>query len=152
MTTPLGTFPIVEDAVSLEYGGHRYDDLVPVDYLYDPMHEDIRYGDELSEGMVVLLADDEGREAIDKMLLDSSILGRDARLKAITNNRWCRVYNIRLLDDGIVFLGLYSDGRKIARASTNLMTWVVRLDSVPLRKVEEEEIGKTTWMSKHFDQ
>lgn len=100
--------------------GVEYTDLVPQNYQYDPETEDLIYGDQLREGMVVL-ADVHGRA-------DENDPWKTREL--LVKNRWCEVTNKRS-DDCVYFLGLYDNSVKALRTSARSQSWIIKKDSIP---------------------
>jgi hypothetical protein len=94
-------------------------------YLIDPETEDLIWGDELQEGMVVLLED---------AFLGRGRLGKDkADLERV---RWCLVTKLRFEDahggSGRLskFIGVYGDGSKASRVYNTSFAWYVKRDSM----------------------
>lgn len=101
--------------------GVSYDDIVSQNYQMDPETEDVIYGDDLENGMIVLSED--GRASSD---LD---MAYNRRLHI--TNRWCEVTEVRAEADGVYFIALYADGQKKVRSSTETSGWLVKKSSIP---------------------
>lgn len=95
--------------------GIRYTDLVPRDYRFNPKTEELIYGDELADGMMVL-TDSLWQGAVDDI----------AAKTVIETNRWCMVTKIRMEDSAIFFVGVYNDGHMAIRQSSVTDGWYVK--------------------------
>jgi hypothetical protein len=107
----------------------------------NPSTEDVLFGGQLRDGMIVLIH-------------DSSFLGEGPESgewshpyeeeRYLTNNRWCRVTNFlpKLSHDPdiISFIGVYEDGTKQARSYHKSFAWYVKKGCLgqPLIMTEEE--------------
>lgn len=133
---PLGTVPSPIGRLTVEYLGEEYHDVVSYYQEYDLETEDLLYGDDLVDGMVVLAVDrtDEERLYADKT--------PDTRQGLIIKNRWCRVSSFRAEGNAIFFIGIYAEGRKRIRMSLSKEGWIVKKDSVPVKEPFEVD-GKT---------
>lgn len=98
--------------------------IVPQDYRFDPETEDLLAGDELQDGMLVLV--EQGYRA------DESQEYSNGRL--LEKNRWYVVSKVRSDDDNITFIG--ADGQKALYFSSHIGTaWVVKKNSIPTEPV-----------------
>lgn len=102
-----------------------YDDIVPRTYRLDPETEELFYGEDLEEGLVVLLEYWQDR-ADEKMTASPNNAGN-----LLVQNRWCRVTDLRRQGDNSYFIGVYKDGHKTIRSSSNTTGWYVKKDSIP---------------------
>ena len=90
-------------------------------YMSDPETDDLIRGEELQDGMVVLVADG---------LFRGSTMGR------YEDNRWCRVSKLKFSPQreyGRItsFVGVYADGSLFPRSYSESYFWYVKKDSVP---------------------
>lgn len=86
----------------------------------NPETDDLLYGDELDDEMLVLTAPEfrgDQDSKTDKLLRD---------------NRWCRITKLREETGGIFFIGVYEDGQKYLRHSLPLQPWVVKKHTIPV--------------------
>lgn len=106
--------------------GREYTNIVPKDYIMDPVTEDLYYGDELDDGMVVLVEQGYRNDE------DFPTLYR----RLLMTNRWCTVTKARQAMDGmggeevvktVHFVGLYSDGTKEFRSYPPGVGWLVKI-------------------------
>lgn len=88
--------------------------IVPMYAPMDPQTEDVLYGDELQNDMVVLVGSG-GR------MPDNSEL-------APIRNRWCRITKLRYdkNENQIYFIGVYADGDQQVRRSEVNTGWLVK--------------------------
>lgn len=98
---------------------------VPRDYIPDVKTEDVIYGSDLQDGMIVLMEDDLYRVTVTE--------GMSGQLlkTALRENRWQRVTRVRENDGNISFMAVYEDGHKTARRTGKCTGWVVKKDSLP---------------------
>ncbi len=88
-------------------------------------YEDLLYGVDLVEGMIVLLFDPLMKGDPDAIHSDYD------RMHLLQNNRWCEVtqlkittrYDATLL---VSFIGVYRDGTKMPRTFCGSYTWLVK--------------------------
>lgn len=100
-----------------------YDDIVAKHRLTEPTTEDVIYGDELENGMRVLV--ESACRYDDRVLVVNEI--------AVTN-RWCVVTKLRKKEgEKITFVGLYDNDERHVRTSAASDGWVVKLDSIPIK-------------------
>jgi hypothetical protein len=95
---------------------------VPIAYLTDPDTEYLVWGDELQEGMVVVV--------------DGAILSREnpdnierdgySRARVLESARWCRVTKLRRRGELVSFIGVYGDGSQAARTYNIQFAWIVK--------------------------
>lgn len=92
-------------------------------YTANSETESILYGDELEEGMVVMIEDWllRGEE-------ESSSFYDQAR--AEENNQFCKVTRLRK-GNLVRFVGEYEDGTLRTRTFNSSYTWIVKKDSIP---------------------
>lgn len=102
-------------------------------YEMNPDTEDILFdGTELRDGMVVLIENDSSRENLGTV----SLSGGAMLTKALVNNRWCTVSNIRIENSLVYFIAEYENGIKKKRWTSDTYAWYVKKDSIPKDKVE----------------
>ena len=99
---------------------------VPLNFTNDPETEDLIFGDELTEGMVVLLG---GMTRFNPDNYESASQYEKNRI--LETARWCRVVSIRREGSVTVFIGVYGDGTKHKRSHKNSFAWYVKKDSIP---------------------
>mgnify|MGYP001569179396 CR=1 FL=1 len=110
-----------------------YDDIVPRTYRLDPETEELFYGEDLEEGMMVLLEDWQDRT-------DEELTGSLTNVgNLLVRNRWCRVTDLRRQGNISYFIGVYKDGHKTIRSSSNTKGWYVKKDSIPKNDPPEEK-------------
>ncbi len=104
--------------------------LVPDSYLHDPATEVVLSGDQLREGMIVLLeypffrANPDERHA----RYQRPVPHEERNEKA----RWCLIQRIeQIQDDVVTFSALYEDGSTAVRRYSVTMKWYVMVDSLP---------------------
>jgi hypothetical protein len=95
-------------------------------YEQDPEFEDVLYGTDLRDGMIVMLQDtfmrgDPARGTTDPF----------ERQKLMSVNRWCTVTALRVhpragLGPLVSFMGVYADGMKFPRTYDASYTWIVK--------------------------
>lgn len=95
---------------------------VPIGYVMNPADEDLIRGENLRDGMVVLIEDILVRDAPDT-------LGEKSTPYAVTRvlaaSRWCKVTQLK--QGSIVsFVGVYGDGTKMSRAYSDRYFWLVK--------------------------
>ena len=100
-----------------------YNDFVPIDYMMDPVTEDLIRGSELKEGMVVLIEDALVRE--DPKKLDEENTSRTNVLRIWDTSRWCMVTKL-IQGDVMSFIGVYGDGTKMSRMYSDRYCWFVK--------------------------
>lgn len=127
----IGDESVIQKRQTITIDGINYDDIVPKAYRFNPMTEDLLYGDELMDGMVVLAgpASERYNEQMPEMY--------NAGLPV--SNRWCEVSKARQEDDRkIYFVGLYADGQKVVRNTDLTAGWYVKKDSIPVKDTRNE--------------
>lgn len=115
----------------MEIDGVIYTDIVPRNYKLNPATDDLVYGDDLVNGMRVLIGRTTGRYDEGQPELHNAGLP--------INNRWCVVSRVRVTDDTVFFIGVYEDGHKERRSSALVDIWLVKKWTMP--KQEEEPAG-----------
>lgn len=95
---------------------------VPIAYLTDPDTEYLVWGDELQDGMVVVL---DGQSIVRE---NPDNLDRDAytRSRVLESARWCRVTKLRRRGHCVSFIGVYGDGSQAARTYAADYAWIVK--------------------------
>jgi hypothetical protein len=113
-----------------------YLDLVPKWTALAAADEDVIFGDQLEEGMIVILTP-QLRSSDDAKFSDDQKI----REGLLEKNRWCEVTNLRPMGSDIYFIGLYADAQKMVRYCGVNIGWVVKKSSIPVRpeKSTEEE-------------
>lgn len=94
-------------------------------YTNDPQTEDVIYGDDLKNGMIVLL----NRRTIHRED-PKNIRNENERERLLTQNRYCEVTGLRRRGDLVQFIGVYPGGTKVDRTYSNSYTWIVRKDTM----------------------
>lgn len=112
-------------------------DFVSKFYRMNPETDDlIPFGDQLVNGMMVLIESNDFRTRADRPLEDWELE------RALVNNRWCEVSNLRISpprhDNPVLveFIGVYEDGTKAKRAYSYSYSWYVKKDSIQVEKTE----------------
>lgn len=101
--------------------------VIPIDYLLDPATEGIVLsGDELEEGMIVLIEDVLYRYYTGTPLEN---LSADDRHRLLKSARWCKIERLDTSGQLIRFIGVYADGSKCVRSYRMDCAWIVKLDS-----------------------
>lgn len=98
---------------------------VDIDFVNDPCAEDLIYGSELKEGMVVLIESTVTRESAARLESKSP----NERRRALESARWCRIEKLRRNhhNGGMVhFIGVYHDGTKMERSYNESYAWYVK--------------------------
>jgi hypothetical protein len=102
---------------------------ITVDYLLDPATENILFtGDELKEGMVVLIEGTIHRSYNGEPLPN---LTPHQRRDILTCARWCKIETLAVRGGYARFIGIYADGSKCVRVYPSYESWIVKLDSIP---------------------
>jgi hypothetical protein len=96
----------------------------PLDYLMDPSTDDLIRGDELKEGMVVLIEDVVVRNDPQKLGADGT--STYDTLRIYETARWCLVTKLHL-GQIISFVGVYGDGTKMSRSYNHSFFWFVKI-------------------------
>lgn len=108
---------------------------VPFTYLNDPETEDLVYGEELRDGMVVLVEDTIIRANPDHLETRSSY----DRNRILETARWCKVTKLRftpLYDQHgvsgklVKFIAVYADGTQMSRKYNTEYSWYVKRASM----------------------
>lgn len=95
-------------------------------YVANAEYEDIVFGQDLRDGMFVLLEDDLMRQHLD------SIGGDYDRARADEMNRWCEVTRLRVIPRPecasplVKFVGVYPDGTMRVRTYDASYGWIVK--------------------------
>lgn len=100
-----------------------YNDFAPIDYMMDPVTEDLIRGSDLKEGMVVLIEDHLARE--DPKRLSSENLYHSTAVRIWETSRWCMVTKLQQ-GDVMSFIGVYGDGTKMSRMYSDRYCWFVK--------------------------
>lgn len=94
-------------------------------YTMNPDLDDLLFdGNELREGMEVLIEDANERMGIHEHIMEQSYH------MALMRNRWCTVTNLVLEKEYVSFIGAYSDGMKIKWRMPIHLAWLVRKTSI----------------------
>lgn len=93
-------------------------------YEMDPQFEDVIFGADLRDGMVVLLEDHLLRGELDRMDEKYEM----ARVREA--NRWCTVTRLTRSGPLVRFIGLYGDDTKLVRSYHADYAWIVKKDSL----------------------
>lgn len=118
------------------------DGLVDKFYIMNPSDEDlIPYGNQLQEGMVILLEHYGMRREL-KETTDGA-----NRALLYERNQWCRVIDLDLSTSStqIRFTGVYHDGTKRRRQYNVDHSWLAKLDSMPNGEAAWVNKVKTAW-------
>lgn len=93
--------------------------------------EMVLYGDQIKDGMIVLIADFMFRESEIRVATIESAQEREYSVPRYDeHNRWCRVTNLREHNDQIHFVGVYGDGTMRTRSYNRCHMWVVKKSSI----------------------
>lgn len=119
-------------------------EFMPQFYVMDPTEEDVLFGNELNEGMVVLLEPPNARQNPERSHLS------DNDMHALrTHNRWCIIERLVYTKDELVtFIGRYADGTKSTRGAEITTDWFVKKDSIPANSEfpsEPTELPQPNW-------
>lgn len=99
---------------------------VPQKFMMDPTSDDLLYGSELANGMVVLPEDDGYRSGF-------YIDGEPNEPEKAKNNRWHKISKLETDGKTLRYIGIYTDGQKISHSWGLYSCWYVKQDSVPNR-------------------
>lgn len=106
---------------------HQYPGLVERFYTMKKEHEYLeRDGENLKNGMVVLLAQDLLRWPLENRQ-ESDFQNFDEVLKT---NRWCTISEISFNGYMVTFVGIYQDGRTFRRTFPKDVAWLVKKNPV----------------------
>lgn len=108
--------------ITIEIDGIEYNDIVPQKYRFNPEIEDMIYGDDLKNGMVVLT---EPAHRWDENSQHGKVMN------ILENNRWCVVSKVRIEKSGVYFIGVYADEQRAVRFSSPARGWLVMKNSIP---------------------
>lgn len=90
-------------------------------YLMNPAEDTLLFGDELREGMWVLLDDEHLRAGVEAP--------EEVQIRA---QRFCRVARLRIHGETLSFVGEWVDGYQKSRGPVALSyAWIVKKDSIP---------------------
>jgi hypothetical protein len=97
----------------------------PRHVLMDPEFEDLMYGTDLKDGMIVLIEDALIKGDPENMTNDYD------KARCLEANRWCTVSRFQSIPRGldsplIKFIGVYADGTKIPRTYDSSYCWIVK--------------------------
>lgn len=109
------------------------------DYVHNPNLEDVIYGTDLVEGMVVLVDMNHRGQTSTTLYLGGSTSTKEMLDVA---NRWCEVSRIRRKDGEVIFIGLYADKMKAVRAYDENIGWLVKLTSIPSIEAHRIRLAK----------
>jgi hypothetical protein len=85
-------------------------------YLMDPETEDLIFGDDLCENMIVLV--------------ESQLCRHEEIAPDIFAQRWCQVTRLRRTAEHATFIGVYADGSKATRRYHLSHNWFVKKASM----------------------
>lgn len=124
--------------LTLTVDGTTHTDIVPQNLPMDPETEDIVYGNELEDGMLVL-AVPHGRCSAEFTATHNP----EVFYRVLSDNRWCKVSKIRKDDEErmVHFIGVYEDDQKVVRSSPPNAGWVVKRDSIPKKTGDLTYVG-----------
>lgn len=114
-------------------------EFVSVDWVMDPQTEDLIPGDQLQNGMIVLVSSSVVGEPRVTRSLDKATNPYEVH-RAYRTNRWCRVTNLHrngYADEIISFIGVYADGTKFDHQYNVEYNWYVKKDSIPENDIPE---------------
>lgn len=100
--------------------------LVPQYYRMDPETEDMLTGDEILDGMVVLIGDSSCRAEVNQYSK-----GERFAEFLLERNRWCTVTKRVYRESFISFIGVYEGGEMFQRVFGVGKAWLVKKDSMP---------------------
>lgn len=106
-----------------------YTDITPHAYRLNPETDDLLYGDELRDEMVVLSEEDRFDEQMNYAGAEKFLLKK---------NRWCAVTKLREEGGAIFFVGLYLDGTKATHQTEATDGWFVKKSSIAKPAVTSE--------------
>jgi hypothetical protein len=92
-----------------------------------PEFEDLVYGTDLRDGMIVLVEDE--------MMRGDPSRSSDTAL-VLSSNRWCTVSRLQVIDRGfgqsplVKFIGVYGDGMKRSRTYDSGYGWIIKRESM----------------------
>lgn len=95
-------------------------------YVANAATDTILYGDQLREGMRVLIEDPLFKELLDDDSDSPYTIGRRSAC-----NQWCEVSALRYKDGIVTFIGLYDDGTMRIRKYATDYAWIVKVDTLP---------------------
>lgn len=95
-------------------------------YVAQSVTDTIVYGDQLREGMRVLIEDHMVRGS------DKEPDNPYAVARVDECNQWCEVTGLRFRRGLATFIGKYDDGTQRVRQYASSYAWIVKLDSIPV--------------------
>ncbi len=100
-------------------------------FAMNPDTDDLLFGNELTEGMVVLVEDHLFYE--DPLILNKKNPSEYAVSRLNEKQRWCRIERFAngTERDLVSFVGVYADGTKRVRTYNKSYAWFVKKDSIP---------------------
>ena len=98
-------------------------DLVDRTFVMNPKTEDIVYGENLKDGMIVLFEDNIMSKSIEG-LTDEDY----SWMSVIETQRWCRITHLRRSPGSPIlkFIGVYADGTKRVRTYNEDWAWLFK--------------------------
>lgn len=99
-------------------------------YEMDPETEDLIFGSQLENGMVVLVNDFFLSRIDPNKVEDLDSLNIHDRARLLTDSQWCRVSSLFNEGDITYFIGIYSDGVKRNRSYHKTFAWIVKKESM----------------------
>jgi len=136
--------------------------LVPKFYKMNPATDELLPdGTRLANGMVVLLSSPDFRVRIENPMDDWELA------RALENNRWCTVSNVRVMDGHgnkiVSFIATYEDGTQSKKTYDTSYSWLAKKDSISIAEIAKTEryralhsmvsdlLGSTPPASEFFD-
>jgi len=96
-------------------------------FIMDPATDDMIYGSELEEGMIVLMGDSLIREDPAQFFQTPEEERSEYTENRLRQSaRWCRVTKLRYHGHIVQFIGVYEDGTKVSRSYANSYAWYVK--------------------------
>lgn len=110
--------------------------LIPAEYLesfhrLDPATEDLIYGGELKEGMIVFVEASPFNVDLKKYFeTPEEERSKYDEEKVEKDHRWCLVTKLSNYGEIVKFIGVYADGTKHSRMYNRSYAWFVKKDSI----------------------
>lgn len=100
--------------------------VTPRVFKMDPARDDVIFGKDLENDMVVLLEDSTFKSDPEELDPEHPRHSEYNSEKIAQNSRWCRVSTLHRDGELIRFIGTYSDGIKASRVYNRSFTWFVK--------------------------